>query len=974
LEVFVAAPTTTRRHPLILSIIVVVALIICYLIFVQLWTRKLWFDSLGFTVVFGTKLTTQILLFAAFFVVIAVVTAVNMWLAYRVRPNARRTGRSQMLDRYRDIIEAHAAWVIAIPAVLFGLVSGTSASGNALMYLAWWNETPFGTADPYYGLDASFYVFTYPVWNDLLSYALSTVALTLVASAAVHFAVGGLASGRPPAGKGQVSPARVHLSILAAVALVIFGLQTLLGRYGFLVQQGTLFTGMQYTDDHARSTARLVMAVILFICAGLFVVNTRLRRWVTPVAGLVLMVVSGLIISLAYPAAVQSFEVKPNEPDKERPYIVNNIAATRQAFDIANVDIQSYSAVTQTNPGQLKNDAEALPGIRLWDPYVASPTFDQLQQVRGYYSFASQLDVDRYTLGGSVKDVVVAARELNQAGLPDPAWNNIHTVYTHGNGLVAAYGNQRQSGGAPVWVEGDLPPAGLLGDFQSRIYFGEQSDQFAIVGRLPGQTPIEFDTPTTQNTYDGTGGVPIGNMWNRILYATYFGDINIALTDRVNADSKILYDRTPQERVQEVAPWLTEDQNIYPSVVDGRLVWIIDCYTTSDSYPDSQSTDWPSAASSTASASAFGIQAPQVNYVRNSVKATVDAYDGTVTLYGWDESDPILQTYEKAFPGTIVPRSKISPDLMAHLRYPEDMFSVQQNMLGRYHVTDPGVWYQQSDLWTIPADPVNHSSDGLEPPYYLSIDWPGSSSPVFSLTNVFVPKSRSNLAGYLAVNADATSSGYGQLRILRMSDTQQIDGPGQTFNAMLTDSTVASLLRPFLNQGSSQATYGNLLTLPMGAGLLYVLPVYTQRQGSTGSYPALSYVIVRFGEQVGVGATLQEALDSVFQGDAGASTGELPVDSSVSGTPPANQPGSGATPAATPSPTPVPVATPTTTPGSAASPGLLDPAGAAVLLQQAQDDFVAADAALKNGDLGTYQQQMNAAQTAVQQAMTKLGK
>jgi len=944
----------TRRGPLIPTIVVAGLLILAFMVFTELWTDKLWFDSVGYQVVFGTQLLAQTLLFAVFFLVMAGSVGLNMWIAYRARPVVRRTGESAILDRYRDLLESNAVLAMVIPSVFFGLLAGMSAVAQTMDFLAWANRVPFGQQDSYFGLDIGFFVFEYPVLRDVLAFVMSALFFSLIAAAAVHFAVGGLATGRPRTPGGKPTAARVHLSVLAALLLIAYGLQTLLDRYGYLLESGTLFTGMHYTDDTARIGAKLVLAIIAFICAALFVVNIFVDRWVLPMAGLVLMLVSGLILSLLYPAIVQSFQVRPNEPDKESPYMQAHIDASRKAFGIDEVDITEYAAVTQVRPGQLKEDAAALPGIRLIDPSVVSSTFEQLQQVRGYYAFPEVLDVDRYVIDGVETDAVVAAREMNLSGVPDQNWNNVHTVYTHGFGLVAAYGNRRQAGGEPEWIEQDIPPEGVLGDYESRIYFGEESTEFVIVGREPGQAPIELDTPgggeggrERNNVYAGTGGVPIGDMFTRLLYAAAFVDLNIVLSDRVNSASKLLYKRTPKERVEHVAPWLTLDSNIYPAVVDSRLVWIVDAYTTSDSYPNSQLVSLRATTSDALSQSVGPHLDNQVNYLRNSVKAVVDATNGTVDLYAWDETDPILQTYAKAFPDTVKPKSAISPDLMAHLRYPEDLFKVQREVLGRYHMTNPASWYQQSDLWQVPNDPAKGSTEAKEPPYYLSIKWPGDEVPVFSQTSVFVPKGRSNLASYLAVIAEATSPDYGKLRVLRMSDTQQIDGPGQTFNAMTTDQKVAEVLRPFLNQGSAAATFGNLLTLPMGAGLLYVLPVYTQRQGSTGSYPALRYVIVRFGEHVGIGATLQEALDAVFVGDAGAETGEEPTEPTEPGGQPTTEP---------------------TTPSEPDS-------GAAVTsLRRAEAAFTAADAALRAGDLAEYQKKVEEARDALAQALREMGR
>ncbi len=941
-----------RRSPLLLTFGIAAVLLIVFAVFTQVWTDKLWFDSIGFGQVFSTELLTRLVLFAGTGALMAVLVGGNMWLAIRLAPPARSGGESAVLEAYRRMLEHNGKFAVAIPALALGVLAGMSAVGETLPVLAWINAVPFGQVDPTFGLDYKFYVFELPIWQSFLSFLMTSLVFSLIGAVVVHFATGGLRAVRAT-GRPQLSQAaRVHLSILAGVLLVLYGLQSLLDRYAMLLSQGTLFTGIHYTDDHSRIGAKLVMAVISFLVAGLFFANPILKRGIYPAAALVLMVVSGLILTLIYPAVVQSFVVAPNQPDKENPYMQRHIDMTRQAFGIDDTELTDYEAVTQVQAGQLKADAEALPGIRLMDPAVIGPTYEQLQQVRGYYTFPEALDVDRYMIDGKETDVVVAAREMNLSGLPDQNWNNIHTVYTHGYGLVIAYGNRRQTDGQPEWIVRDIPPVGKLPDHESRIYFGEQSTQYAIVGREQGQDPIELDTPNGRsNVYAGKGGVPIGDPFTRALYASKFMDVNLLLSDRVNSQSRILYNRTPKERVQEVAPWLTVDSNIYPAVVDGRTVWIVDAYTTSSSYPNSQLVNLRNSAADTQSRAVGAQVDANINYIRNSVKAVVDAYDGSVTLYAWDEADPILQAYARAFPGTVQPKSAITPDLLNHLRYPEDLFKVQREILGRYHMTNPYTWYAQSDLWQVPNDPVKANTDAKEPPYYLSIKWPKDKSPVFSQTTVFVPKGRSNLASYLSVVAEATSPDYGKLRVLRMSDTHQIDGPGQTFNAINTDPKVAERLRPFLNQGAASATYGNLLTLPMGNGLLYVAPIYTMRQGNTGSYPALAFVVVRFGAHVGIGNTLQQALDEVFAGSAGADTGEKPT--------------------GTPSPTPSGTASPSATPSGTAQPN--NPAAAAQL-EKAQQAFVAADAALRKGDLATYQAKVNEAKAALAEALRLMGR
>ncbi|WOQ15549.1 UPF0182 family protein [Raineyella sp. W15-4] len=953
-----ASPTRPRRrpHPLLITLVVMAVLLVLLAVTANVWTDFLWYRSLGYSTVFSTRLLTGVLLFVLGLTVMAGLVIGNGLIALRLRPRTRPTAQSGLLETYRHVLfSGRFRSVLFVFGGILGLFAGFGVSGNVDTVLAWLHRTPFGGHDAGFGLDPGFYVFDYPFWRMALNFLITCLVLSGLVALVIHYLSGALRLDR---GARSSAGAQIHLSVLIGVVLLVYAALRVFDRYGLQVGSGQLLTGMGYTDDHVRSTAQLILAVITVLCALLFFANAALRRWRVPLAAVILLVLSGLILGLIYPAAVQAFSVTPDEPDKEKPYIERNIAATREAFGVSNVEVQDYTAVTQTSAGQLRADAEALPGIRLIDPKVVAPAYEQFQQVRGFYQFPKTLDVDRYTLDGQESDVVVAAREIDLNGLDSKSWNNIHTVYTHGYGMVAAYGNRRQSEGQPDWVEKDIPPTGKLDEQQSRVYFGQLFTDYSIVGAPAGAAPVELDTPgggdqsggSKMFTYDGKGGVPIGNMITRALYAIRFADPNILLSDRVNADSRIIYDRTPTERVKAAAPWLTVDSNIYPAIVSGRLVWIVDGYTTSNTYPNAQRVNLTSAISSQRSTdTGLGVGGSSVNYMRNSVKAVVDAYDGTVSLYAWDQSDPILQTWEKAFPGLIQSRDKISADLLNHLRYPEDLFQVQREVLARYHMTDPHQWYQRTDLWQIPDDPVLGTGN-KEQPYYLSVKWPGDQNPGFSLTSVYVPNARSNLASYMAVNADAASPQYGQIRILRMSDQTQIDGPGQTFNAMTTNEQVATRLRPYLNQGTANAAYGNLLTLPVGGGLLYVQPVYTERQGATGAYPALTFVMSRFGNSVGIGTTLQESLDQVFAGNAGASTGE------------------------TGSPAQATTTTTTTTPsGTTTGSTTIDEAALQKAVADAQQAFSDADKALKAGDLGTYQKRTEDAQAAVARMRQALG-
>ena len=941
-----------RRSAILPTLVIVAIMIVAFAILTSVWTDRLWYGSFGYASVFSKMLLTRIGLFVSFGLIMATCVVANAAIAYRLRPRlGAQVPTSPLLERYRETLESRFVWVLVAIGTVVGLFAGGAASGHVLEYLAWRNATPFGITSPRFKLDVGFFVFAYPWWRFALSFVFSVLVFSAIVAAIVHYTMGGLRFSGPQRGGSRA--AQAHLSILVGLAVLVKGFSYWFDQYELAIDRSNrLFTGISYTADNATVTAKMILAIIAGICALLFFANALLRRWMVPTIGLVLLLLSAIVLGLVYPGAVQYFSVRPDEPDKERKYIQANIEATRAAYAVDKVEITDYSAKTTATAGQLRADAEALPGIRLIDPNVVGPAYEQLQQVRGYYSFPKLLDVDRYTIANKETDAVVAVREMDLSGVEDN-WNNRKTVYTHGYGLVAAYGNQRQPGGEPQWIAKDIPPTGQIEEHEPRIYFGElhgqRPDQYSIVGAPAGTPPIELDTPgggeggnPKTYTYTGKGGVEIGNLWNRLLYAAKFADVNILLSDRVNSASKLIYDRTPRQLVQGAAPWLKVDGDVYPAVVDGRIVWIADGYTTSNSYPNSERVNL-NQVTSDAQTSAGGpvVAQPQddVNYMRNSVKAVVDAYDGSVKLYAWDEADPMLKAWTAAFPNVVQPKSAISQDLLDHLRYPQDFFKVQRQILARYHMTNPDNWYQRSSLWDVPNDPVaGASSQTKESPFYLSVKWPGDENPIFSLTSSYVPDKRSNLASYMAVNADASNPEYGRMRILQMSDTTQIDGPGQSFNAMTTNETVADRLRPFLNQGAASATFGNLLTLPMGGGLLYVTPVYTQRQGSTGSYPALRFVVVRFGQSVGIGDTLQQALDQVFQGSSGGTTDE-----------------GGAANGDTPS-------------------GEADNPAASRALNEASAAFDAANKALKAGDLGTYQKKMEEANAAVKRAKSALGR
>lgn len=976
-----------RRSPLPWFIGIVAVIAIALVVAARVTTDLWWFQSVGFQTVFTTRLATQVVLFLVFGLAMFAISYASMRIAYRLRPKVRRANLdSEFLLQARDALDARSKMLIALPSALFGLLASMSATGITDTFLASWRATEFGTRDQYYGLDASFYVFHLPWINYIVGFVLIALIIGCLGAAAVHFMTGSLTV-KALMGKGNTQrslAAHRQLSVQLGLVMLVLAVSTFLGRYSFLTTRNSLFTGVSFTDATARMPIQTILSGIVLVVALVCFLNAWKLRWAIPGVAITLFLVSSLLMSGPYPWLIQEFQVRPNEPDKERPYIGKHLEATRRAFGIDDVEITDYEATTEVAAGQLRADAEALPAIRLIDPAIVGRTYEQLQQVRGYYRFSETLDVDRYVIDGKPTDAVVAVRELDFASTnAEVTWNNRRTVYTHGHGLVAAYGNQRHGNGEPVFFSGGIPTVGRLADHEPRIYYGERSGDWVVVGAPKGTPAVELDTPTggegrteSRYTYEGKGGVRIGNYLTRTMFAVRHGDINLLLSERVNSESKLLMNRVPLQRVKEVAPWLTLDSDPYPSVVDGRIVWIIDAYTTSDGFPNSQRVDYTQSISdSRTRANTLTQPGSQVNYIRNSVKAVVDAYDGTVKLYEWDQQDPILKTWSKVFPGTITPKTEIPETLLEHLRYPADLFKVQREILGRYHTTSSDTWYQESDVWQVPNDPVKGGENARkEPPYFLTIRWPGDARPHYANTSIFVPKGRENLSVYMSANADATSEDYGRLRVLKLSDEQQIPGPGQTYNAIRTDEKVADRLLPFNREGSdTKAIFGNLLTLPLGGGLLYVQPIYTMTSSTTGGYPALRFVVVRFGENVGIGDTLQAALDQVFKGDAGAETGER-VPSKDSEVPDGKAPES--------KPSAPPEASPSASPSASASAGVPAPSAtsepgdtrskARASLDAAQTLFEEAEAALRSGDLAGYQAKTKAAKAKVDEALAEL--
>ncbi|MDH6196654.1 uncharacterized membrane protein (UPF0182 family) [Mycobacterium frederiksbergense] len=967
--------------------------------FIDAYVDWLWFGELGYRSVFTTVLATRVIVFLVVGVLIGAVVFAGLALAYRSRPVfVPAAGPNDPVARYRTTVLARLRlFGIGVP-VFIGLLAGIIAQSYWVRVQLFLHGGSFGVTDPQFGKDLGFYAFDLPFYRLVLTYLFVATFLAFIANLLGHYLFGGI---RLTGRTGALSrAARIQLISLVGFLIVLKAFAYWLDRYELLsnTRAAKPFTGAGYTDINAVLPAKLILLAIAVICAVAVFSAIVLRDLRIPAIGVVLLLLSSLVVGAGWPLIVEQFSVKPNAAQKEAEYISRSIAATRQAYGLTDqtVSYRNYESNGQTTAAQVAADRATTSNIRLLDPTIVSPAFTQFQQGKNFYFFPDQLSMDRY-IGpdGNLRDYVVAARELNPDRLIDNQrdWINRHTVYTHGNGFIASPANTvrgiandpNQNGGYPeflasvVGVNGSIISPGPAPLDQPRVYFGpviaDTAADYAIVGKN-GNVDREYDyennTETKNYTYSGAGGVPIGNWLTRSVFAAKYAERNFLLSNVIGENSKILFNRDPAKRVEAVAPWLTTDTTVYPAIVNKRMVWIVDGYTTLDNYPYSQLTTLSSA---TADSNEVAVNrlAPnkQVSYIRNSVKATVDAYDGSVTLYAQDDQDPVLKAWMNVFPGTVKPKADISPELQNHLRYPEDLFKVQRALLAKYHVDDPVKFFTNADFWDVPLDP-NPTASSFQPPYYIvARDLANNDNTAsFQLTSAMNWIRRDFLAAYISASSDPST--YGKITVLTIPG--QVNGPKLAFNAISTDTAVSQDLGVIGRDNQNRIRWGNLLTLPVAdGGLLYVAPVYASpgTSDAASSYPRLIRVAMLYGDKVGYAPTVSDALTELFGPGAGATAtnvaptegrpqpGGQPV---AAAAPPAAQPPvdqDGGVPAA---PAPPPAAVP---PGE---PVPLSPAKAAAL-QEVESALSAAQDAQRSGDFGKYGQALQ----RLDDAMKKFG-
>jgi len=930
------------RRVLIFSLIALVVLLFSLRWLASFWTDYLWFDSLGFSSVWTTRVVTGIVLAVIGVAVAFGLLLGNLWLADRLSPPkllAAGGPDAEVIERFQRWRESRVWKLRLIVAGVFGLLLGIGVGAWWEHWLLFANAEPFGVADPVFSKDIGFYVFKVPFYRDLFGWAFQLVLMTTLIVAAVHYFNGGI---RMQGGRIRVaSGVKIHLSVLLATLALLKAVGYWLDRFDLLYSERGAVFGASYTDLKAHLPALQLLFFISIAAALLLLVNIRIRGWILPIAAVGLWFVTSLALGWAWPALVQRFSVQPDEINKELPYITRQIEFTRVAMGIDDVQIRDFAASEDLTAQELADNPGTISNIRLWDPSELKPTYQQRQQLLPFFKFEN-VDVDRYVIDGELTQVMLSARELEDTSEVIAGWVNEHLVYTHGYGAVVSLANSVTPEGSPDYLVRDINlsdsvPAPLEID-QARIYFGEAADsgRFKIVGTQESEVdhPLETGDENTveYHRYDGSGGVEIGGFFRRAAFALRFADVNTLISGQITGDSRVLMVRNLRDRVTKAAPFLYPDADPYLVILDGRLVWVQDLYTVTNHYPYSETGD-----TGRLNATQAGLPS-DFNYIRNSVKATIDAYDGTLTFYVWDEEDPVLRAYRSIFPGLFTDRDEMPQGLLEHLRYPEDLFRVQSDMFTRYHVTDPRVFYNGTEYWAIAVDPSTTTeeefrSDTGHPmvPYYLLMRLPTDDDISYLVLQPFTPLDRDIMVSFLVAKSDADA--YGELISYEMPRGSDVDGPAQV-SALINQNTEISEQFTLLGQGGSKVVQGNMLVVPIEESILYVQPVYLRAVLESGiELPEFRRVVVAFEGHIVMRETLAQALNDVF--------GEAPAVVEPDG---GEEPGGG----------------PTVTEVDAQ---VLD------LLNQANDAFARADAALRDGDLATYANEIAEAQRLIEEAV-----
>ena len=856
------------------------------------FTNYLWFDSVNLNSVWIKILLTKGALVGALSLLAFIFIFTNLRLAVRATPvmDIFESFESQdPLSRFRAWTNERFLRYRLWGTIGLSLFLGAGASQLWEQVLLFLNQQSFGVTDPVFQADVSRYVFGLPLYRLFVSWGFQLVIFTSLIIILFFVATGALQlrQGRLP----EVSSgAKAHLSVLLAFIAILKAFAYRLDSMELLYSPRGKVFGASYTDVIAHLPALNLLILISLFGAVLLLVNIKRRGWLLPATAISLWLAVSIIVGGLVPAAIQRFRVVPDELNKELPYVENHIDYTRLAYGLDSIEEKSFAASADLPQNDISNNKQTVDNIRLWDPTVLAETYSQLQEIRAYYAL-QEVDVDRYRINGELTQVMVAARELDQTNLPAVGWVNERLQYTHGFGVVFSPANNVASQGQPDFYVKGVPATTTVSELevdQPRIYFGESADsvEYVVVNSLQDEVDYPLSTEgqsVAYTNYSGDGGVGIGSFFRRLGFALRYSELNLLISNQLSDDSKLIMERNIVSRVKKAAPFLYTDNDPYLALIDGNLFWIIDMYTVSDKYPYAQPADTRRINENSGLPLNF-------NYLRNSVKAVVNAYDGTMNFYVVDENDPIMTAYNDIFPDLFSPKSEMSSELLDHIRYPEDLFTIQSDMYRDYHMTDPRVFYADEDPWVIPSDSSTtprvatlrgeFTEIGFKPmlPYYLLMSLPGETDLSYLIFQPFNPENRPNMQSFLV--ADADPENYGQLIDFRLPKGEFVDGPSQVATRINQDPDISQIFTLLDQQGSS-VIKGNLFVVPINQSILYYQPIYLQ--GEQNPLPEFKFVVVVFQDRIIMSETLSEALASIFGDveidyDTEESEGESPLD------------------------------------------------------------------------------------------------
>ena len=910
-----------------------------------LWTDYLWYSELDSASVWTTLTFTKVWLVLGAAVVAFLIVWVNLWLVDRLSPRSllslEGTPDQELLERYQIWISPRAFRVRTVFSLFFGLLLGLGAAVWWQDWLRWRNGVSFGVADPIFNNDISLYVFGLPLYRDIYGWLFQLLLITTLIVVAAHYLNGGIRIASP--GEKTSGAVKAHISVLLAAIALLKAAGYIFNKWELLYSgRGQVF-GASYTDVNAQIPALNLLIFISVAAAIILLVNVWFRGWTLPAIAFGIWLVTSIGVGGIYPAVVQRFSVEPNELTRELPYVQHNLDFTRLAYGLESVDVRQFDASPELSVEVVEANRPTIDNIRLWDPGVLAATYPELQNIKTYYDFAD-VDVDRYVINGELTQVMIAARDLDERNIPGSGWVNERLIYTHGLGTVLSPANDVTDDGFPDFLVSDIPPVNVsdsenLNIDQPRIYFSDSSDRdFLIASSKEGEVDIPQDNSeaTETNHYDGNGGVPLGNVFQRFGWALRFGDLNTLISGQLDADSRVMIARNIKDRIARIAPFLYADNDPYMVIHEGKMVWMMDLYTVTDKYPYSE-------LANTARLNATAELPRNLNYIRNSVKAVIDSYNGTIDMYVIDPDDPLIQTNMRIFPDLFKPIEEFPEGLVGHVRYPEDLFRIQTDIYTLYHMTNPSDLFQVNDPWQIARDPSNsdkaplRGTFGTSPmlPYYLLMELPDEDLLSFLLMQPFTPAARPNMSAFVVAKSSPLEE-YGTLISYTMPEDRQVDGPGQVGDFIEQDPKVSAEFT-LLGQVGSDVIKGNMLVVPIEDSLLYVQPIYLAADtgGGRSGIPQFKRVVASFDSRIEIADSLDQVLVQLF-GDSGPSVGDGSGSDSGDTTPPPLD-------------------------------GTIQEQ-VEQLLAQAEVAFEQADAALRAGDLALYQQKIDEARGYVEQA------